>query len=318
MFGASKKPSDLQHRFDEQFEKLTQYRKSLHQIAVHADVDISGISDLEQCATTICDGIDQLSRKESRKVEPGSEDRPISASVCNIKLDGCADVVVVQGDTPNLTIRCGDKHFLPKVLTSVSGNTLTIDTEPTLVTQVGGVTSIFKGAIGMVVDGDIVNRGRTTISMGRNHGQVAQKIINGGIGNVQISSGFGGPLAEVTVVLPIVSGLRVKGAGKVTYHGFAQEELNLEISGSGDIDLEGTADRLEADISGSGEVSAYGLVVKAARLRVSGSGAIRATATESARARVSGSGKIKIAGNPAQKDTDVSGSGKIKFVDSNA
>ena len=52
-----------------------------------------------------------------------------------------------------------------------------------------------------------------------------------------------------------------------------------------------------------------------AKLRVSGSGDIRATATDSVRARVSGSGKIKIAGNPSEKDTDVSGSGKIKFVD---
>ena len=107
---------------------------------------------------------------------------------------------------------------------------------------------------------------------------------------------------------------RGKGAGKVTYHGFTQDELNIDITGSGDVDLEGKAERLEAEISGSGEVSAYKLTAKTARLRVSGSGDIRATVTQSVRARVSGSGKIKISGNPAERDTDVSGSGKIKFT----
>ena len=223
----------------------------------------------------------------------------MSPDVRQIKLDGAVNLVIVQGATPSITVKCEDKSYLAKVLTTVSGRVLTIDNEPTVISQVGGITTIIKGAV-QQFSGSI--------------GGVSGRNIRIGGGNVCVTN-IGSPMAEVTVVLPEVTGLRVKGAGKVSYRGFRQEELGLEISGSGDVELEGAADRLEAEISGSGEVSAFGLSVKTAKLRVSGSGDIRATVTDSVRARVSGSGKIKIAGNPTEKDTDVSGSGKIKFVD---
>lgn len=301
MFGKSTKTAELEQRIQDQFEKLTGYYKAMQQIAQHVGVDIGGKPNPEQWAADICTGIDRLAGDASANVEAGTEERQIAASIRNIKLDGCVNVVIVQGDKPGLTIRCEDKNYLSKVLTSASGNTLTIDNEPTLITQVGGVTSIFKRAVGSIAGGNIINRGPTQIAMGN--------------GNIQISTNvFGGSLAEVTVVLPEVSGVRIKGAGKVTYHGFTQDELNIDITGSGDVDLEGKAERLDAEISGSGEVSAYRLVVKTARLRVSGSGDIRATVTQSVKARVSGSGKIKISGNPQDRDTDVSGSGKIRFT----
>lgn len=242
-----------------------------------------------------------LSGAAQSQAEPGSEERTITAAVRNIKLDGCASLVLVQGATPSMTVRCGDGEFLPKVLTAISGDMLTIDTEPTVVIQSGSVAQIFKGG---------------SFSIQSNHGLVANTIVNVG-GNIRgsvIAGNIGGPLAEVTVMLPHIAGLRIKGAGQVTYHGFTQDEINLDVSGSGNVSLEGAVDCLEAEISGSGEVSAEGLSARKARLRASGSGDIHATVTEAVLARVSGSGKIRIAGNPADRDTDVTGSGKIKFV----
>lgn len=301
MFGKSTKTAELEQRIQDQFEKLAGYHKAMQQIAQHVGVAITGKPNPEQWAVDICAGIDQLAGQVSTKIEAGTEERQIPGNVRNIKLDGCVNVVIVQGGKPGLTIHCEDKNYLSKVLTNVSGNTLTIDNEPTMITRLGGVTSIFKGAVGGISDRDSINCGPTQIAMGN--------------GNIQISTNvFGGALAEVTVVLPEVSGVRIKGAGKVTYHGFTQEELSIDITGSGDVDLEGNAERLDAEISGSGEVAAYRLNVKTARLRVSGSGDIRATVTQSVKARVSGSGKIKISGNPADRDTDVSGSGKIRFT----
>jgi len=295
MFGKSKNNlEDLQR-------ELAQYREGLAQIASHVGLNLGDRSTVQASVTAICDAIDHLRGSDGSPAEPGSEVRPLSPDVRQIKLDGAANLIIVQGDTPSLTVRCKDKAYLPKVLTSVSGRVLTIDNEPTVISQVGGVTTIIKGAVQQRFHGSII-------------GGVAGRDIHIGGGNVCLSSS-GDPLAEVTVVLPEVSGLRVKGAGKATYRGFRQEELVLEISGSADVELEGAVDRLEAEISGSGDVSAYGLSARVAKLRVSGSGDIRATATDSVRARVSGSGKIKIAGNPSEKDTDVSGSGKIKFVD---
>jgi len=308
MFGKTTKTAELEQRIQDQIGKLAAYQKAMQEIARHVGVDIGGKPTPALCAAEICAGIDRLAGQSSAKAEAGTEERQLAASVRAIKLDGCVNVLIVQGDKPSLTIHCEDKNYLSKVLTSVSGNTLTIDNEPTMITQAGGITSIFKGAIqqvhGSIVGGvagrDIINCGPMHMAMGN--------------GNIQIGTNFGGALAEITIVLPEVSGIRIKGTGKVTYHGFTLEELNIDISGSGEVDLEGRAERLDAEISGSGEVAAYRLAVKTARLQVSGSGGIRATVTQSLRARVSGSGKIKISGNPVERDTDVSGSGKIKFA----
>ena len=294
MFGKPKTDTDALQR------ELAQHREGLTQIASRLGLRIDPRQTVPTSVLAICQAIDQFGGKAPQPPEPGTETRPLSGDVRQIKLDGAVNLIIVQGDAPSLTIRCEDKAFLPKVLTSVSGRVLTIDNEPTVISQLGGVTTIIKGAV-QQFHGSIM-------------GGVAGRDIRIGGGSVCVTN-IGTPLAEVTVVLPEVTGLRVKGAGKVVYRGFRQQELGLEISGSGDVDLEGIADRLEAEISGSGEVSAFGLTTKVAKLRVSGSGDIRATVTDSVRARVSGSGKIKVAGNPAEKDTDVSGSGKIKFVD---
>jgi len=227
--------------------------------------------------------------------ETVSETRSLPASVRVVYLDGPLDVVIRQGVEPCLTVECADREFLPKVLTSVSGNRLTIDTEPVMIVQGNGSTITLKGSVGIVLNGDVM--------IGINNGVVSQ-----------FNTAAGRP-AKVTVVLPEVSDLRIQGSGNITYRDFDQEEIDVDISGSGEITLAGKVDLLEADISGSGDITAYGLVAKVAKLRVSGSGWIRATATESVRARISGSGKIKIAGNPLQRDMGVSGSGKIKFVD---
>lgn len=294
MFGKPKTDIEALQR------EVTQYREGFAQIASHVGLQLGDRPDVQASVSAICDAIDRFGGQDNSPPEPGSEVRPLSADVRQIKLDGAADLTIVQGPTPSLTIQCKDKSCLPKILTTISGRALTIDTEPTFISQVGGVTTIIKGAV-QQFNGSIL-------------GGVSSRNFRIGGGNVCVTN-IGSPTAEVTVVLPEVTGLRVKGAGKITYRGFRQEELGLEISGSGDVELEGVADRLEAEISGSGEVSAFGLSVKTAKLRVSGSGDIRATVTNTVRARVSGSGKIKIAGNPTDKDTDVSGSGKIKFVD---
>ncbi|WP_304350820.1 GIN domain-containing protein [Comamonas testosteroni] len=92
-----------------------------------------------------------------------------------------------------------------------------------------------------------------------------------------------------------------------------EDEIELEITGSGTIRASGEVIRLNVDISGSGDVKAKELLASIAELRVSGSGDIKAQATQSLSARVSGSGDIKVWGNPAKRDTRVSGSGEIKF-----
>lgn len=217
------------------------------------------------------------------------------------------DIIVIQGAEPKMEVFANDAVDLQKILTSVSGDCLTT-TAPMMIINGGrGVTQIITGHGNTQVAGrDYFEGGSTRI--GRNFGTV--------IGKSDVMEQRSGPLGfRVEVTLPSVSSLRISGAGNVIYHDIQQEELSLDVSGAGTIDVTGKVNRLEADVSGAGSITAYLLSAAHGRLRVSGAGNIKATATDSVVARVSGVGKIKIGGNPPQRDTDVSGIGKIKFVD---
>lgn len=90
------------------------------------------------------------------------------------------------------------------------------------------------------------------------------------------------------------------------------EELSLRISGSGSIRLDGNADEAEARISGSGKVKAEEMDVNLFEATISGSGSCYITANEEIKARISGSGSVYYKGDPKRVIGDSSGSGKIK------
>jgi len=90
------------------------------------------------------------------------------------------------------------------------------------------------------------------------------------------------------------------------------DELEMRISGSGSIELAGTADEVEARISGSGRVKAEDLTVNFFDAAISGSGSCYITVKEEIDARISGSGSVYYAGNPDRINSSSSGSGKVK------
>lgn len=207
-------------------------------------------------------------------VEAGTESRTITAEITRIKIDTSANLKVIQGTTPRLVLHAADKRDLPKMISSVSGNTLTIGVEPIVLNNV---------------------------SFGGIH-------ISGMYMSSKIST------VDVTLELPQLADIKIKGSGNVTYHGFKQESIEVDITGSGNVNMKGEANSIDVNISGSGEVDAVAVQAKKARLKLSGSGRVCVTASDSVKARLLGSGQIKIAGSPTHKDTDCTGSGSIKFI----
>lgn len=92
------------------------------------------------------------------------------------------------------------------------------------------------------------------------------------------------------------------------------DDIDARIDGSGDLFLEGVADELDLDIDGSGDLRAFDLPVREADIDISGSGEAEITVSDFLRARISGSGDIRYRGNP-NVDTSISGSGSIRKVD---
>lgn len=140
---------------------------------------------------------------------------------------------------------------------------------------------------------------------------------------------------KITIHSPELRGIDLSGSGDFeASSGISTSELELNISGSGDIELAAVhADGLEAKISGSGNISVSGGVVTNQRVTISGSGSIDMddlTATDSdakisgsgsisvwvlnqLKATISGSGNIRYKGNPVV-NTNISGSGSVIHI----
>lgn len=102
----------------------------------------------------------------------------------------------------------------------------------------------------------------------------------------------------------------VSGSGDISLQ-VDVDNLDARVSGSGDLDFKGTADSFSAAMSGSGDIEGFALQTNTASLKISGSADITISVKEELYARVSGSGDITYKGNPAKEDLKVSGSGEI-------
>lgn len=118
---------------------------------------------------------------------------------------------------------------------------------------------------------------------------------------------------RIEIILPNVTHLEVDGSGGIDCSGIEAMELEVVVSGSGDIRLKGSVGALNATVSGSGDVSARELKARNAKLQVTGSGDLEVFVLETVDARFTGSGDITIYGNPASRKTKVVGSGGIDF-----
>ncbi|WP_452226239.1 head GIN domain-containing protein [Lacinutrix cladophorae] len=83
------------------------------------------------------------------------------------------------------------------------------------------------------------------------------------------------------------------------------------VTGSGDVTLKGKTTNLEASVTGSGDFNGNSLQSENTEVSVTGSGDAEVVSTEFLKARVSGSGDIEYSGNPKKEDTKVAGSGSI-------
>lgn len=135
----------------------------------------------------------------------------------------------------------------------------------------------------------------------------------------------------VTVVVPTLSGVALRGSGdlqlealhtpalKLALSGsgdarlkdLSTEELVLSLSGSGDVAGQGRAARLKISIAGSGDVQLADLQSEAVRVSIAGSGNAAVHAQKSLEVSIAGSGDVSYVGTPSVKST-VAGSGSVR------
>lgn len=217
-----------------------------------------------------------------------TEQRPLQP-IRKIVIKGSVDVVFKRHDQRMLAVSGETAEAVASVKTYYKGDKLVIEREGVAISFNNGRVA-FYGSVGQVIMGNIVN------------GQPVGQCLS-----------FSQARVVVGISMPEAPAVKVKGSGEMNMLDLRQDELDIEIEGSGDVIACGQVAYLNAQITGSGRVDAGELDTDRASLSITGSGDMEAFVHAEVKARVTGSGSIVVRGNPLRRNDNVAGSGKIKF-----
>jgi hypothetical protein len=141
---------------------------------------------------------------------------------------------------------------------------------------------------------------------------------------------------RITVYAPVIRSIETKGSGSVTGKGVLNtdnSDVELKVAGSGNIDVEmnaskidgeiagsgnlnikGTAKVFEGDVMGSGNIRAGSLKTENSSVQIAGSGNVEVFASNRLDVKVMGSGEVRHRGT-AQVNTKIMGSGSVVKID---
>ncbi|OUR99002.1 DUF2807 domain-containing protein [Flavobacteriales bacterium 33_180_T64] len=103
----------------------------------------------------------------------------------------------------------------------------------------------------------------------------------------------------------------LSGSGDIILN-LQTKHVSGKVTGSGDLTLKGSTTDLKAGVTGSGDFHGFNLQSTNTDVSVTGSGDAAVVCSGHLKARVTGSGDIEYRGNPKTEDTKVSGSGSIE------
>nr|MBX2817750.1 DUF2807 domain-containing protein [Saprospiraceae bacterium] len=162
-----------------------------------------------------------------------------------IELDGSYDVIVRQGNEQFVEAE-GHANIIDRLRTDVSGGIWLID--------------LLRGSyrnlrLTIYITTPALNSIRNTAS-----GDIRVESME--VDRLDLELDGSGDI-EVTEFLTIAEELYIEadGSGNIEVEDLVTQELNIQMDASGDIDLGGTADFADIDISGSGDLKAYAVEV---------------------------------------------------------
>ncbi len=123
---------------------------------------------------------------------------------------------------------------------------------------------------------------------------------------------------NVDVTVPRLTAARVSGAGDMNINDVVGDQLDLSISGVGNLNANGQVNNISTSISGAGDADLRQLYAENATVRISGAGDASVYASESIKARISGVGDVICYGNPTRVDQSISGVGDLVISATNA
>jgi hypothetical protein len=116
---------------------------------------------------------------------------------------------------------------------------------------------------------------------------------------------------KVVMTAPDIRSFSLSGDETLAITGYAQDDLSLDVSGTGKITAQGKARTVKVDVSGGGDADLGKLAAEEARVDISGSGRTTIAPSQRVDVDISGSGEVDLASHPAIVHNDISGSGRI-------
>lgn len=116
---------------------------------------------------------------------------------------------------------------------------------------------------------------------------------------------------SIEVVAPGVRTFTVNGSGDLHLKAYDQPDMTLEINGSGNVEAEGKAKKVDLRVSGSGEADLRSLDTGDAKITLAGSGEAHVAPHGAAEVDVAGSGDVYLTSKPSVLTSNVAGSGEV-------
>ncbi len=142
--------------------------------------------------------------------------------------------------------------------------------------------------------------------------KLESKIVDGKLVFEEKSSGLFGNHGDlkITVTVPSLEAIELSGSGDVFINGVKGTAFTATLTGSGDIELKGTAETLSLSVTGSGDLNAKGLASKTSSAAVVGSGNIETSTSSDLTITITGSGDVRYFGDPKVTKA-IAGSGDV-------
>lgn len=215
-----------------------------------------------------------MSRKEARQV--GSFSR-----LCH---RGVGEVFITQGDRVSVEVEAPE-HMLPRLVTEVSGDTLTLSFRHDWLAWLDWMWHWSFGPLRF----HVTARDLSSISLS-------------GAGNMTVSS-LKTDRLEITL----------NGAGNVRIDSLTANELKANLRSVGNLEVSGRVENQDVTLNGAGNFGGSRLESKNARVRISGVGNGRLWVRESLDAQVNGVGNVEFYGSP-RVVSHVNGLGNVRHL----
>jgi carbon monoxide dehydrogenase subunit G len=116
----------------------------------------------------------------------------------------------------------------------------------------------------------------------------------------------------VSLTGPHLSSIAMHGAGDIKLADLKENDLSLQLNGSGDVSATGSVGQLNVLLNGSSDVEAEELLSENANIQILGSGDIAVNAKQSLDVSIIGSGNVKYYGHPEKINRQIIGSGEVE------